>query len=322
KTQLYLILVFKYCSILSHEHFIVRHINPHIHNLKLTKRLIFPIIYLMESAIRLLYIPMNAIPLQVSSTREAARATGMQFRFSQTSLCLSYRSKRDPVMHALGPVSCMSNKFIMPSHHDKVDNKMVKGMAGMSLVLVCVIGVVSFNCKMNSTAFADPMRNLQNESTFPSVAGGGKSPRESFLGMKEYLASKPDRTKMDPPNLPFRPSGDDIEVLKKYALWLTKSGEAEKAVKLLEDEYNKYNDYPETAYFLDMALVEILTCQGKYDEALKRDCLQQEDEIGPSDPRLKFYKDFLHDPKYVKGESKGVKGESKDVKGKSTKWWK
>ncbi|XP_022714563.1 uncharacterized protein LOC111274205 [Durio zibethinus] len=155
---------------------------------------------------------------------------------------------------------------------------------------------------------------------------------KSLLDVTVNLASKEVRRARDvspgtlpPPSRHLPPSKDQIDQLKNYlskggkkrtskyansittvvtlthlkrlgtkeAVSLMKRGQPDQALSMLKNEYKKYEmSGPETAYYMNMVLVEILICQGKYEEAFEF-MSAYDQKISDFDVRPTLYKAIL-----------------------------
>ncbi|KAB1221319.1 hypothetical protein CJ030_MR2G005636 [Morella rubra] len=258
----------------------------------------------MESTLCLRYGPLPTLPLHIPSLVRSAWVTKPQFSFSHSSLSLSIpdRSSYRPLGHAFSSVVSAINRFPTPSTNDESDNKIVRGSTvGASLALATVLAMISWRYTMNPKAIAASFETLQRSSSTkevgsPVYAKGGKAALKSLLDMTVYLTSSP--TKL-PPEVPKKPqrkllSGEDVEYLKLEAMSVMKSGQGDEAVKRLTKKYNDCKG-AESKFLVEMALVEVLICLGKYEDALKCKCLSERpSERLPSDGRVPLYKAIIY----------------------------
>ncbi|KDP37975.1 hypothetical protein JCGZ_04618 [Jatropha curcas] len=221
-----------------------------------------------------------------------------KLHFSQTqannyiSLTTKVNTSRPPRQVLTRPVIRAQER----SRNDRKDNKKTaQGRAGASIALACVLGIIGSSLKMNPKAIAGP-RELYQKAPQSAVAYplGGRSALKSLLDVNVCLAS----SKLEPPTattqLPSRPSTEQVnDLIKMEAVRLMKYGKPKDAVLFLQDAYNLYKHDPEPAYNVEMALVEILICQGKYKEALKCNCLNDDQRL-PSDGRFPLYKAIIY----------------------------
>ncbi|KAB1221321.1 hypothetical protein CJ030_MR2G005634 [Morella rubra] len=254
----------------------------------------------MESTLCLRYGPLPTLPLHIPSLVRSARVTKPQFSFSHSSLSLSIpnRSSYRSLGHAFRSVVGANNRFPALSTNDESDNKIVRGTVGASLALASVLAIVSCGCTMNPKGIAGTPKNLQRSSSTKAARStiypkGGKAALKSLLDMTVYLASSLPM----PAKMPSKPrqskllSGEDVEDLKVEAMSLMKSGHGDEAVKRLKKTYGDCEG-SESLFKVGMALVEVLICLGKYEEALTSECLWKLSL--PSDARVPLYKAIIY----------------------------
>ncbi|KAF3969098.1 hypothetical protein ACB098_05G125200 [Castanea mollissima] len=248
----------------------------------------------MESTLFLRNGPLPSVPLRISSPLSATRLTKPNFSSNHSSLSLPNSSYRRPLRHAFSPIVCAVNKFPTPSTNDESDSKIVRGTVGVSLVLACVLGIIS--CRMSPMANAATLMNQRKSPIVPSSdfypAGGGPA-MKSFLDTSAYLASRlteSKKTKLFAANK--RPSAQDVQTLKDEAMELMKSKKADEVVKELQEAYKFLKNDPEPAFYVEMTLVEVLIYLGKYEEALECKCLKK--PAIKADARVPLYKAIIY----------------------------
>ncbi|XP_044497427.1 uncharacterized protein LOC123219503 isoform X2 [Mangifera indica] len=260
----------------------------------------------MESALSLSYFPRPAILFNLNlSTMSVKLKQTTRLRSSHSCFSLSsglHVTRRSPG-HVLNFNAVVSEleKSSTPSKENekKGDGRKLKGVVGASLVLACVVGIMSCSSKMNQkAAIAGPMEMYQKAPpTSVSIQTiGGNLALKSFLDVGVELASSSSKEKpFDQPkfNVPPGPSMEDINAIKMEAVRKMKSGKPEEAEKMLQDLYRTCQNELEPAYHAEMALVEILIYQGKYEEASYCNCLQEERRILASDGRFPLYKAII-----------------------------
>nr|XP_023891234.1 uncharacterized protein LOC112003279 [Quercus suber]POE62155.1 hypothetical protein CFP56_73687 [Quercus suber] len=245
----------------------------------------------MESTLFLRNGPLPSVPLRISSPLSATRLTKPNFSSNHSSLSLPNSSCRRPLRHAFSPIVCAVNKFPTP---DESDNKIVRGTVRVSLVLACVLGIIS--CRMSPIANAATLMTQRKSPNVPSsdfYPAGGRPAMKSFLDTSAYMASRlteSKKTKLFAANK--RPSAQDVQALKDEAMELMKSKKADEMVKELEEAYKFFKNDPEPAFYVEMALVEVLIYLGKYEEALKRKCLKK--PAIKADARVPLYKAIIY----------------------------
>ncbi|KAL4627557.1 hypothetical protein ACB092_05G174000 [Castanea dentata] len=230
----------------------------------------------MESTLFLRNAPLPRVPLQRISSPvnlSAARVTMPNFGLNHLTLLLANNSYPRPLRHDFSPIVCAVKKFSTHSTNDEDDNKIVRGSIGASLVMACVLGIVSCGCWMSPIANAIPPWSSNNSS------------RQTAAGSQKH---KPLTRK----NLP------DVEALKKEAKMLANSGRDEEVLKPLRqalDEARSDPRYGDTHYNIEMALVEVLIYLGRYEEAKECQCLNLSKEYFiKSDARVPLYKGIIH----------------------------
>ncbi|KAM7270703.1 hypothetical protein ACFE04_029917 [Oxalis oulophora] len=165
--------------------------------------------------------------------------------------------------------------------------------AGTTIALACVLAIIGGWGSIN-VAVAGPREIYQKAP--PMVEHmcpmGGKAALKSLLNVIANLATD----KLDPKgpafNLPARPSKEEIDRIKLEAVRQMKLGKPEEAVLILRKAYSNYRNDPEPAYNVEMALVEILICLGRYKEASECNCLKDDHNL-MSDDRIILYKAII-----------------------------
>ena len=121
----------------------------------------------MESTLFLRNAPLPSVPLQRISSPvnlSAARVTVPNFSLNHLTLSLVNNSLPRPLRHDFSPIVCALNKFSKHSTNDEGDNKIVRGSVGASLVMACVLGIISCGCWMSPIANAIPPWSSNNSS--------------------------------------------------------------------------------------------------------------------------------------------------------------
>ncbi|XWS19838.1 hypothetical protein CRYUN_Cryun31cG0051000 [Craigia yunnanensis] len=265
----------------------------------------------MEAALCLSYGHLPSIFLRMpSSTIEAPTSIKLNFGFNHSSISVSRGgfTNRRRCHHFYSPVSLALDRSnsSMPSGNEKdVDKgKVVRGAIGASLALACALSIIGCGCKMNLKAIAGPKQQVyQKAPSFQQFTPPAprKMALKSLLDVTVNLASKEGRQGRDvypsphasPASRHLPPSKDQIDQLKKEAVSIIKRGQPDEALHMLRNEYKKYElSEPETAYNMSMVLVEILICQGKYEEAYEF-MGAHDQKISPFDVRPTLYKAIL-----------------------------
>lgn len=135
----------------------------------------------MDSAICLCYSPLPAAPRRLSSSVRAATpgASSIHLSLSHGSLCLSRSSKHHQISRPLH-INCMLDRFSEGSKKEEKDNKIVRGMKGVSLALACVLGAFNLISKMNpksNVAYAAGLWNQGSPATAATAAETRKAPQ-------------------------------------------------------------------------------------------------------------------------------------------------
>ncbi|XVE51613.1 hypothetical protein DITRI_Ditri02bG0055800 [Diplodiscus trichospermus] len=269
----------------------------------------------MEAALCLGYGPLPSISLRMPSSAIATPvSTKLHFGFNRSSISVSsgrgFTSGRRCRHHVYGPgplaVLDRSNSS-MPSGNEKSVAKVVAaGAVGASLALACALSIIGCRCKMNLKAIAGPKMQVYQKAPSFQQDKPPLTPRKmalkSLLDVTVNLCSKEGRRRRNvdpgPPPLAasrhLRPSKEQIDqLIKKQAVSMMKGGQPDDALHMLNSEYKKYElSDPEIAYNMSMVVVEILICQGKYEEAF--DFLSAHyQKISPFDARPTLYKAIL-----------------------------
>ncbi|KAF3449936.1 hypothetical protein FNV43_RR06015 [Rhamnella rubrinervis] len=272
----------------------------------------------MDLALCLPYAPLPSVPprFKYPNTSTATRVlTKPHFSFNPCSLSVPNDSiLRQPLQTFGRHVVCA--RFSIPSkgdHHKGNDNVIVRGAVGASLVMTCVVAV------MGCRAIAAPSKSLVMHHLVTSAKGviypdekvispfGAKGALESLFEVSVKIATsantkeeykffrKRQPSKFD--KVSKMPSIEEIADLKTEAVKLIKAGKSDEAEKQLQKVYENAKDKDmnylnESAYFAQMALVEILMAQGKYSEASQCECLKIPEGGRFSDGRFYLYKRF------------------------------
>ncbi|XWS12367.1 hypothetical protein CRYUN_Cryun37aG0083700 [Craigia yunnanensis] len=260
----------------------------------------------MEAAFCLGYDPLPSISLRMpSNTITSPASTKLHFGFNHSFIsvfsgCVNHR--RCHHFYSLGPLALdRSNSMI--SGNEKGGGKVVRGAVGASLALACVLSIIGCSCKMNFKAIAGPKQQVyQKAPSFQQFTPPAtrKMALKSLLDVTVNLASKEGRNGRnvipEPPSPASRhlpSSKDQIDQLKKEAVSLMKLGQPDVALYMLRNEYKRYElSEPESAYYMNMVLVEILICQGKYEEAFEFMSAHNQ-KISDFDVRPTLYKAIL-----------------------------
>ncbi|XP_011035460.1 PREDICTED: uncharacterized protein LOC105133249 isoform X2 [Populus euphratica] len=236
--------------------------------------------------------PLSMLACIPSTVSIIPRSTKPHLSLVPRSPSLTSCYTRHKLGHHFRPVICASSdRSPTPSRNENNrDSKIVKAAVGASVALACALGIIGGNFRMYPKAIAGPRELYQKApqvEQYPSSLA--KLALESFLDVTSDLAStgevSPIATFDPPPN----PS-----IEQKHAVRLMINGEAEEAVSYLQKAFEMYKNDPEPAYNVEMALVEILIYQHKYEVALNCDCLNHDDHLGPSDARVFLYKAIIY----------------------------
>ncbi|XVE51612.1 hypothetical protein DITRI_Ditri02bG0055700 [Diplodiscus trichospermus] len=276
----------------------------------------------MEAALCLGYGPLPSISFRMpSSTIATPASTKLYFEFNRSSISVSgvgfTNGRRCRHFYGPGPLALDRSNSSMPSGNEKGVAKVVGARAiGASLALACALSIIGCGCKMNLKSIACPQLPHFSQDFFPSDRK--KMALESLLDVTVNLASKEGRKwwavdlvpSASPPSWDSPPSTYEIKhQIKKEAVSKIKRGEPDKALDMLKNEYKKCesshepltDNWPEneseSGYNLRMAMVEILICQGKYEEALKftrkQDLDRAKENLPNFDVRPILYKAIL-----------------------------
>ncbi|KAG2689012.1 hypothetical protein I3843_09G119100 [Carya illinoinensis] len=256
----------------------------------------------MESALCLRHGHLPGLTLRIpnSPVNGAARVITMpHFSFIPSSLSLSntnlciYRR----LGHAFGPIVCAMNRNPTPWRiNDESDSKVVRaGTVGASLMLACALGIISCGCMKSPKAMA-----IYNNQKKPEVVcaihdiypEGGEAALKYFSDMIRVYSSqkKPAHFKL---NRDKKISKEEAGVLKNEAMWMVKSGKGNDAVGLLQ-KILKECDGTESKFFVEMALVEVLICLGRCEEALQYDCISCQSTSGIADFRVPLFSALIN----------------------------
>ncbi|KAH8511648.1 hypothetical protein H0E87_008993 [Populus deltoides] len=241
--------------------------------------------------------PLSMLVCIPSTVSIIPRRTKPHLSLVSSSPSLTSCYTRHKLGHLFRPVICASSdRSPTPSRNENnCDNKIVKAAVGASVALACALGIIGGNFRMYPKAIAGPRELYQKAPQVEEHPSSlAKLALESFLDVTSDLAStdavSPIATFDPPPN----PSIEQVKEIKKHAVRLMIHGEAEEAVRYLQEAFEKYKNDPEPAYNVEMALVEILIYQHEYERALNCDCLNHDDQLGPSDARVFLYKAIIY----------------------------
>ena len=177
----------------------------------------------MESTLFLRYNPLPSMPLCISTPLRATKLTNPNFSSNHSSLSLPNSSYQRPLRHAFSPVSCAINRFPEPSTNEEAggDNKIVRGAIGVTLVLACVLGVISRGCTMSpkANAIASTILNQRRASSFQKLPiiypAGGKVALQSLFDTTVYVSSRlAEPSKFRPWSTIKRPSAKDVKAIQ------------------------------------------------------------------------------------------------------------
>ncbi|KAF3449931.1 hypothetical protein FNV43_RR06010 [Rhamnella rubrinervis] len=275
----------------------------------------------MDPALCLRYGSLPSLPLRFKYTNMSTATrllTKPHFSFNPSPLSFSNGSVLRQAHQTFGRhVVYALDRFSIPSKEDHCkgnDNVIVRGTFGASLVMACVVAI------MGSRAIAAPPKSLAMDQYSVDLNDevispfGAKGALKSLFAVGVKLATSDDtkedhgifrRLKKRKPSkfdeAPKMPSIEQIAGLKTEAVKLIKAGKNEEAENQLRNVYENakdkhWNYLNESAYFAQMALVEILMAQGKYSEASKCECLKIPEGgqlIVPSDGRFYLYKAII-----------------------------
>lgn len=150
---------------------------------------------------------------------------------------------------------------------------------GASFVLACALGIFFFG----SMLVASPRTAVANAPS--STTGDVIYTRSGYQVIHEFMA-----------DVVFLGTPTTVPRLKERALMKMKEGMShEEVLKQMKIAAMSLDTGPAEQYDLEMALVEILILQGKYEEALKYKCLDETMENPRSDLiRRSFYRAIIH----------------------------
>ncbi|MED6192341.1 hypothetical protein PIB30_009150 [Stylosanthes scabra] len=182
---------------------------------------------------------------------------------NQTSLCDSeFASLLHPVITTRSlscHANCMPERSSFgppappPNNNGNKGRVLMRGISRVSLVLACVLGMFNLNSNIN------PMFKEAYACKTSTFGVGGQLAVGTLL---ETIKAKAITKK---PTVPKKGS-PDVKELKWYAVSQSIAGNNEKAEKILSDELKKDRG-PEEELQLQMATVELLILQGKYENA-------------------------------------------------------
>ncbi|AES90701.2 hypothetical protein MtrunA17_Chr4g0052241 [Medicago truncatula] len=217
-------------------------------------------------AIRLRCSPLRSPPLHLSygSKRyEDASARGSKFhlKFNHATLNFPQFSASHQFARSFGHANCMiNNSFSVPNSKniEGSENKNLRGMSGVSLVLGCILGIINFSGMMNpkiSMALPfDPTNIGRGVNTFDSL----------------WNTINAEGVELNPK---LDPNETLVDKKKMHALYLRNRGKKREEVEMVEklkDEYTKSKeDDPAREPYLRKAVFELLLIQGRFDEACK-----------------------------------------------------
>ncbi|KAE8689486.1 Detected protein of unknown function [Hibiscus syriacus] len=256
----------------------------------------------MEAAVCPGYGPMPIISLRVP----LRTIPKLHFGFNRSfSVSTGFMMNRRPChrFYTPGPLALDRSNSSMPSENEKGCAKVVRGAVGVSLSLACALSIIGCGCKKNFKAMAGPKQQIyQKAPSFQQITPPAprKMALKSLLDVTVSLSSREGRRMRDVnPGSHFSgprhsaPSKDQIDQLKKEAVSLMKWGMPEEALYMLKNEYKKYEmSEPESAYYMNMVLVEIMISQGKYEEAYEF-MSSHDQKISDFDVRPTLYKAIL-----------------------------
>ncbi|XP_050287702.1 uncharacterized protein LOC126726485 [Quercus robur] len=233
----------------------------------------------MESTFLLRNAPLPSVPLQLISSPvnlSVARVTVPNFGLNHLTLSLANNSYPRPLRHDFSPIVRAVNNFSTHSANDEGDNKIVRGSVGASLVMACVLGIISCGCWMSPIANAIPPW-----SSHQTVAADSQKYKQTRQNLRDV----------------------DVEALKKKAKVQANSRRDEEVLKplrqALDKAWSEYSTYGDPHYNIEMALVEVLIYLGRYEEAKECQCLklglkELRDLRIKSDTRVPLYKGIIY----------------------------
>ncbi|KAK8493056.1 hypothetical protein V6N13_078132 [Hibiscus sabdariffa] len=230
----------------------------------------------MEGALCLGYGPMPSISLPVPPSTITRLRFGFNHSFSVSTGFMTNR-RQCHRFYTPRPLALDRSNSSMPSGNEKGCAKVVRRAVGASLALACALSIAACSCKMNFKAMAGPKYQISQKAptVLQSPPKPGKMALKSLLDVTVSLSSKEGRRGRDispgshsPGPRHSAPSKDQIDQLKKEAVNLMKRGLPDEALHMLKTEHKKYEmKEPESAFYMNMVLVEIMISQGKYEEA-------------------------------------------------------
>ncbi|KAF5475140.1 hypothetical protein F2P56_006979 [Juglans regia] len=211
---------------------------------------------------------------------------------SNTNLCIYRR-----LGHAFSPIVCAMNRNPTPWRNDESDNKVVRAgtVGAASLMLACALGIISCSCMKSPKAMAICNNQKKREVVCISRAiypEGGEALKYLSDMISVYSSQKK-------PAANFKLKGDkkisreQAAVLKKEAMWMVKSGKDNDAVRLLKNTLTECVG-EESKFYVEMALVEVLICLGRWEEALQYNCICGQSENKIADFRVPLYSALIN----------------------------
>lgn len=244
--------------------------------------------------------PLSILPCMPSTVRIIRRSPKPYFSLVPSSASLTSCYTRHKHGHLFRRAICASSERSPPPSRNESNcsSKIVRAAVGASVALACALGIIGGGFRMNPRAIAGPREMYQKAPQMEEHPSSlAKLALESFLDVTSHLAStSADMSPLETFDPPPNPSAIQVKEIKECAVRLMVYGEAEEAVRYLQDALEKYkheND-PEPAYNVEMALVEILLYQHKYELALECNCLNHDDLLGPADARVFLYKAIIY----------------------------
>ncbi|KAK7359620.1 hypothetical protein VNO77_01582 [Canavalia gladiata] len=232
----------------------------------------------MESTISQCY----CAPLNLSygsKLSQYARPSNFHLRFNHaTSLCLpNFSITRHQIARPFRHANCMLETFSLPSENEGSDNKVLRGVTQVSLVLACVIGLFNFSSKMNpkiTTAYAcDPSSTTEKigknyDLSMIQNTNKGRVVVGELLKMLNEAEESTEANQSLPKFDQQAPSVADIDAFKMIAMRLPEPEIRARALEKLQRQYNKtQNDQSKEK--LRFSLAEFLIFQENFEEARK-----------------------------------------------------
>ncbi|KAB5560748.1 hypothetical protein DKX38_005705 [Salix brachista] len=237
--------------------------------------------------------PLSILACMPSTVRIIRRSPKPYFSLVPSSPSLTSCYTRHKHGHLFRRAICASSERSPPPSRNEssCSSKIVKAAVGASVALACALGIIGGGFRMNPRAIAGPRELYQKAPQMEEHPSSlAKLALESFLDVTSHLAStSADTSPLETFDPPPNPSA-----IQECAVRLMVYGEAEEAVRYLQDALKKYKNDPEPAYNVEMALVEILLYQHKYELALECNCLNHDDLLGPADARGFLYKAIIY----------------------------